>query len=108
MNYTNTPVVNDHLRKLNQDGFYRIIAEVEGYAIILLDKDGFIMSWNKGAENITFYSIHEILKQHHSIFYSTDDKAAGPADALLADAEVSGKAARQGWTIRKNGTRFWS
>lgn len=108
MNYTNTPIVNDHLRKLNQDGFYRIIAEVEDYAIILLDKDGFIVSWNKGAEDMTRYSIYEILRQHHRIFCSTEDKATGQADALLAEAEVSGKASHEGWCMKKDGTKFWS
>jgi PAS domain S-box-containing protein len=108
MNYTNTPIVNDHLRKLNQDGFYRIIAEVEDYAIILLDKDGFIVSWNKGAEEMTRYSIYEILRQHHRIFCSPEDKAAGRADILLSEAEAAGKASCEGWCLTKDGTKFWS
>jgi hypothetical protein len=36
----------------NNELYRKMIEEIEDYAIILLDKNGFIRNWNKGAEKI--------------------------------------------------------
>ncbi|MGI8599499.1 MAG: PAS domain S-box protein [Chitinophagaceae bacterium] len=46
-----------------------MISEIQDYAIILLDIDGNILSWNAGAENIKDYKEQEIPGQNFSIFY---------------------------------------
>ncbi|HEX2533253.1 MAG TPA: PAS domain S-box protein, partial [Chitinophagaceae bacterium] len=55
----------------------RMIEEIQDYAIILLDIDGTILSWNRGAEKIKGYKEEEILGQNFRIFYLPQDRQAG-------------------------------
>jgi PAS domain S-box-containing protein len=53
-----------------QDEIYHLmIGEVEDYAILMLDPQGHVVSWNRGAEKIKGYREEEILGKHFSIFY---------------------------------------
>ena len=93
--------------KLAGERFERLIAEVEDYVIILLDKDGTIMSWNRGAEKIKGYLPEEIIGKSYKIFYPREDVERGLPDLLLTNAAEKGKANYEGWRIKKDGTRFW-
>jgi len=97
----------NELLKQNEERYHKMIAEVEDYAIILLDKEGYIRQWNKGAEKIKGYSIDEISGKNFRIFYSIEDREKLLPDQLIAEAEKKGKATHEGWRIRKDGTRFW-
>ena len=91
---------SDHL-------YQRMISEIQDYAIILLDEDGIIRSWNKGAQRIKLYSQEEILGRHFSIFYSKEDLAYNLPHILIDEAKKKGRAAQEGWRIRKDGSKFW-
>ncbi|MBS7231339.1 PAS domain S-box protein [Flavobacterium psychroterrae] len=97
---------NDLLTR-SEERYHRMIAEVEDYAIILLDSQGNIQNWNKGAQKIKGYSEAEILGKNFSIFYLPDDVENGLPQQLLAEASRHNKAALEGWRIRKDGSRFW-
>ncbi len=87
---------------------YRLmIAEIRDYAIILLDKDGTIVEWNKGAEKIKGYSRTEIIGRRFSIFYAPHELERGLPDQLLQQALREGSANHEGWRIKKDGTKFW-
>src|SRR5687768_7128649 len=78
------------------------------YAIIMLDTEGNIVSWNAGAERIKGYSPAEIIGKHMSRFYDREDVASGkPENELRVAAEV-GRYEEEGWRLRKDGTRFWA
>jgi PAS domain S-box-containing protein len=87
--------------------FQQIISEVEDYAIILIDRDGIIVTWNKGAEKIKGYTAQEIIGKHYSIFYPLEDRLAKLPEILLHDAITKGKATHEGLRVRKDGTKFW-
>ncbi len=93
--------------RIDIDDFESLIFEVVDYAILLLDINGTIRSWNKGAEEIKGYSSEEIIGRNFRIFYSTEDRAAQLPEDLLATATANGRAVHEGWRIRKDGTRFW-
>ncbi|HUR12532.1 MAG TPA: PAS domain S-box protein [Flavitalea sp.] len=97
---------NEKLRK-SEDRYFKMIDEVEDYAIILLDVNGIVLNWNKGAQKIKQYQQHEIIGRHFSTFYLPEDQAANLPAHLLKQAENTGKAAHEGWRVRKDGTRFW-
>jgi PAS domain S-box-containing protein len=99
--------LSDEASKLGKEHFQRLIAEVEDYAIILLDTAGTIVSWNKGAERIKGYMANEILGKNFRIFYPKEDKEAKVPDTLMNTAITEGKANHEGWRVRKDGTRFW-
>ncbi|HYG04163.1 MAG TPA: PAS domain S-box protein [Chryseosolibacter sp.] len=93
--------------KVGDGRFERMIEEVEDYAILLLDKKGTVLTWNKGAERIKGYQAKEIIGKSFRLFYSKEDKDNGLPDALLSTAIKDGRANHEGWRIRKDGKRFW-
>jgi PAS domain S-box-containing protein len=97
---------NDQLRR-NEERYHGMVAEVEDYVIILLDLDGYIQNWNKGAQKIKGYGPEEIIGKHFRIFYAERDLNAGVPQSLLSEAHRQGKATHEGWRIRKNGSKFW-
>ncbi len=97
----------NYKHKNNNDIYHKMIEEIEDYAIILLDKNGFIRDWNKGAEKIKLYNEGEILGKHFSIFYLQEDIDANLPQKLLTQAEETGKAVHEGWRKRKDGSKFW-
>ena len=85
----------------------RMIQEVQDFAIILLDKDGTILSWNKGVEKIKGYKEHEIIGQNFRIFYMPQDRQEKLPEMLLNQAIKEGRASHIGRRVRKDGTIFW-
>jgi len=92
--------VLEHLHK-------RMIEEVQDFAIILMDVDGDILSWNKGVEKIKGYKEHEIIGQNFRIFYMPEDRQAKLPEKLLELAKKEGRAKHIGRRVRKDGSIFW-
>jgi PAS domain S-box-containing protein len=102
-------------RKLAEEKFRRseerfrlLVQGVTDYAIYMLDPEGRITNWNTGAERIKGYREHEVLGQHFSRFYTEEDRAAGLPRIALETAAREGRYEKEGWRIRKDGTRFWA
>jgi PAS domain S-box-containing protein len=85
-----------------------LIRSVVDYAICMLDPDGYVVSWNPGAERIKGYSAQEIIGQHFSRFYTEEDHAARVPWQVLKAAAETGRFAAEAWRVRKDGTRFWA
>ena len=85
----------------------RMIEEIQDYAIILLDIDGTVLSWNKGAEKIKGYKSDEILGQNFRLFYLPQDRQAGLPEQLINLAKSEGRARHIGRRLKKDGTVFW-
>ncbi|HEX8060220.1 MAG TPA: PAS domain S-box protein, partial [Cyclobacteriaceae bacterium] len=86
---------------------HKMLDEVRDYAIVLLDAEGHITEWNKGAEKIKGYSASEITGKKFDLFYTEADRTAGLPYHLLKLAAMQGSVSHEGWRIRKNGTKFW-
>ncbi len=84
-----------------------MIAEIQDYAIILLDHEGTILSWNMGAEKIKGYKEAEIVGQHFRIFYTKQDRQAQLPEQLLELAKKEGRASHIGRRVKKDGSVFW-
>ncbi|HMG14823.1 MAG TPA: PAS domain S-box protein [Saprospiraceae bacterium] len=93
--------------KSSEERYHKMIEEVEDYAIILLDVDGTILNWNKGAEKIKGYTEKEIVGKNFRIFYLEKDRELKLPEQLIGIATEKGKAMLEAWRLRKNGTRFW-
>ncbi|MDY0874145.1 PAS domain-containing sensor histidine kinase [Dongia rigui] len=91
------------------DDHYRLLIDaVTDYAIYMLDPSGRVASWNPGAQRLKGYSAAEILGQHFSTFYTPEDREAGWPEVALATAQEAGRFEKEGWRVRKDGTRFWA
>ena len=91
-----------------QDNLSRLVGQVRDYAILNLDAEGHVITWNAGAERIKGYTEQEILGQHFSVFYPPEDVAAGKPTLELQAVLADGHVADEGWRVRKDGTRFWA
>jgi PAS domain S-box-containing protein len=88
--------------------FQLLVSAVRDYAIFMLDPNGNIATWNKGAERIKGYSPDEIIGSHFSRFYTEEDKANHKPERELEIAREQGSVEDEGWRVRKDGTRFWA
>jgi PAS domain S-box-containing protein len=93
---------------LDQEQLRLLVDGVEDYAIFLLDRDGYVRSWNRGAQRIKGYTAAEIVGQHFSRFYRPEDRLGGKLAAELATATREGQYREEGWRVRKDGTLFWA
>jgi PAS domain S-box-containing protein len=88
--------------------FRELVSSVIDYAIYMLDVEGYIVSWNAGAERIKGYSKGEAIGKHFSMFYTPEDREKGMPQRALATAATLGKYEAEAWRVRKNGNRFWA
>ncbi len=83
------------------------IDSARDYAILLVDPQGRVSSWNVGAERILGYAEDEALGQPISIFFTPEDRERGVPKREMERAASNGRASDDRWHIRKDGSRFW-
>ncbi|MCP3727524.1 PAS domain S-box protein [Paraburkholderia sp. CNPSo 3272] len=88
--------------------FELMISGVRDYAIYFLDRQGFVSSWNAGAERFKGYRADEIIGRHFSVFYTPEDQASGLPARALRTALADGKFETEAWRVRKDGSCFWA
>jgi PAS domain S-box-containing protein len=93
---------------MTEERFRLLVDAVQDYAIFMLDVQGHIISWNKGAERIKGYGVSEIIGKHFSIFYPEEDLQSGKPQRELEIAARDGRLEDEGWRLRKDGSRFWA
>jgi two-component system, chemotaxis family, CheB/CheR fusion protein len=98
----------DRALRSSEERFRLLVANVKDYAILALDPEGRVESWNEGAERIKGYSAEEIMGKHFSIFYPPEDVQVGKPDWMLKTAIAEGHVETEGWRVRKDGSRFWA
>ncbi|ONF96953.1 hybrid sensor histidine kinase/response regulator [Sphingomonas jeddahensis] len=104
----NPPRTKHLLAMDNERRFQLLLDAVHDYAIYLLDADGFVASWNAGAQRFKGYAADEIIGEHFSRFYTPEDRATGFPGRALRIAAEQGRFEAEGWRVRKDGTRFWA
>jgi PAS domain S-box-containing protein len=94
---------------LESESRFRLLVEaVSDYAIFMLDTNGNITNWNRGAERIKGYLAHEVIGRHFSMFYTAEEQEEGKPQQALARALAEGRFTSEGIRVRKDGTRFWA
>jgi PAS domain S-box-containing protein len=94
---------------LNDARRFQFLVEALGdHAIVMLDTNGIVVSWNFGAQRITGYRSGEIVGRCFACFFTPEDRDSRVPAALLRKAEVENRAEREGWRMRKDGGRFWA
>ncbi len=88
---------------------YRLVVEsVKDYAIYTLDKEGYVTSWNHGAENTKGYTQQEVLGKHYSHFFSPNEIEIGKPWTYLISAMEDGRFEFEGLRTKKDGSKFWA
>lgn len=97
----------ENLLKSEQQ-FRHLVQGVTDYAIYMLDPNGQVASWNAGAQRIKGYLPEQIIGEHFSRFYGEEDRRAGVPQQALEIAARVGRFEKEGWRIRKDGSKFWA
>jgi PAS domain S-box-containing protein len=90
----------------SEEQFRLLVQGVTDYAIFMLTPDGRVSSWNAGAQRIKGYRPEEIIGEHFSRFYAEEDRRAGVPRTALETAARDGRFEKEGWRIRKDGSKF--
>jgi diguanylate cyclase (GGDEF)-like protein/PAS domain S-box-containing protein len=92
---------SEKILRESEERFRLLVEGVRDYAIFMLDPEGRVASWNEGAERIKGYTAEEIIGEHCSRFYPEDETGR-----WLGVAAAEGREESEGWSVRKDGTRF--
>jgi two-component system CheB/CheR fusion protein len=98
------------VRELREsDARFRLFVEsVRDYALFQLDPNGFISSWNIGAERLLGYAEQEILGQPFERIFTAADVAAGSPKIEMETARAKGTSGDERWHVRKDGSIFFA
>jgi PAS domain S-box-containing protein len=83
-----------------------LVDHATDYAMITLDAQGNVTSWNAGAELLKGFSAAERIGHHISENFVAEERASGLPERLLADAAAKGRASLCSWQVRKDGERY--
>jgi PAS domain S-box-containing protein len=92
----------------SQEHFRLLVESVLDYGIFMLDPQGYVASWNSGAERIKGWRADEIIGRHFYVFYPQEAIDKGWPAHELTVATREGRFEDEGWRLRKDGTPFWA
>jgi PAS domain S-box-containing protein len=94
-------------RQQTTEWYRLLVEEVHDYAIFLVDLEGRVVGWNRGAERLLGWTEAEILGQSAFVVFVPEDVATGAHTQELEKAAAEGRAENERWHQRKDGSRFW-
>ena len=97
---------SEYLLQQSEERFRSMIENVKDHAIFMLDDEGRVITWNKGAERVRGFTADEIIGAHYSCFFTAEDRENGTPPRLLKMALDEGQCEHEGWCVRKDGSRF--
>jgi PAS domain S-box-containing protein len=92
----------------SQEQLRLFIDNVTDYALIQVDLNGHVSSWNPGAQRITGYTEEEILGKDLCTLCTQEDTDAHFIEEELKRAIQKGVTEEVRWFVRKDGRRFWA
>jgi PAS domain S-box-containing protein len=96
---------NEEQLRQSEERLRRLMDAVED-AIFMLDPQGHVTSWNGGATRVLGFHASEIIGRHFSRFYPIEGISEREPERELADAAAYGRIEKEGWRLRKDGSRF--
>jgi PAS domain S-box-containing protein len=91
-----------------EESFRLLVDSVRDYAIVMLNAEGRVVSWNSGAERIKGYTPEEIIGKDFTCFYPPEAIQRGLPQRELETAAKEGRFEDEGWRVRKDGSQFWA
>ena len=86
----------------------QILASATDYAIIALDRDGQVTSWNEGARRTLGWTEREMLGKPADVFFTEQDVRDRIPEAEMHSARTEGVGTDERWHLRKDGEQFWA
>ena len=85
-----------------------LVNAIQDIGLFLLDPNGIVLTWNLGAERINGYTSDDILGRSVDLLLPVAERPVEPGSLPLALAANLGRYSAQGWSVRMDGSRFWS
>jgi PAS domain S-box-containing protein len=92
----------------SEERFRLLVEGVKDYAILMLDDEGYVTTWNEGAKRIKGYEAEEIIGEHFSAFYTDGDVERAHPEEVLRLAAADGRYEEEGLRVRKDGSTFFA
>jgi two-component system CheB/CheR fusion protein len=93
---------------LESEQRFRLVAEnAPDFAMLLTDPGGRIVTWNVGAERLLGWAEAEAVGKSAGIIFPPESAQTQFQQEMQRAAEF-GRAADEGWHVRKSGARFWA
>jgi len=96
----------EEARRTSEEWFRLLVENVVDHALYVVDPDGRVASWNRGAERLKGYTAEEAVGRPFSGFFTDGDRARGAADRAIEVARTEGSFTGEGWRVRRDGSRF--
>ena len=87
---------------------YLLTEQASDHAFLMLDLQGRVTWWSKGAEEIFGHTPEQILGKPSGVLFAPDDQAARVPEWEVDVANRDGPAEDDRWMVRRDGSRFWA
>lgn len=104
---TNRRQAKEALRQ-SESRFRLMVESAKDYAIFTLDMQGYVTSWNSGAQRLLGYQEAEIVGKLGDILFTLEDLERGEVDRERQKALEEGRAENERWHVRRDGSHFWA
>lgn len=88
--------------------FPKVISELKGFAIFILDENGTILTWNIGCELMKGYKAEEAIGQNLRILFPDFLREKGMPENEINIARETGRYETENWRRMKSGELFWA
>lgn len=88
--------------------FPKVVDNVKGFAIFMMDKDGVILTWNIGCELMKGYKAEEVIGQNYEILFPGFLRDKGLPEKEVKIAKKTGRYETENWRRPKSGELFWA
>ena len=97
----------DQALRKSEERLRLLLENAREYAIVAMELDRTVTSWNRGAERLLGFAEKEILGRSADVIFTKEDRVAGAPSREAAVALAEGRAVDERWLRRKDGSRFW-
>ena len=101
-------VMSKTVSQIDQKSYNLLLESISDHAIMILDQEGYIINWSRGAEQINGYTESEVLGKHFSIFYTREDTEISQPEKNLQKVIDTGGLEYKAWRVRKDGSVYWA
>src|SRR5687768_3744387 len=95
-------------RELEAAQFRLLVESAADRAIVTLDENGLIASWNEGAAQLYGYRAEEVIGRPFALLHADRGSADVASPANLLEAIERGDHHEERMSRRKDGTSFWA